>query len=87
MAHKFAILFTTLLVLIAAHDSLYSSKIHVMAQDGVLHMAAKLFQYDPTCETPCNTHSDCVRGWLCQACWNSKKTCNPYVTDALTMGL
>ncbi|XP_055824513.1 metallocarboxypeptidase inhibitor-like [Solanum dulcamara] len=81
MAHNFAILFTTLLVVIAAHNSFYSTKIHVMAQDGVLQIATKLFQedQDPTCGKPCTTMDDCSEGWFCQACWNFRQTCGPFV--------
>nr|6JIC_A Chain A, WCI [Lycium barbarum] len=36
-------------------------------------------QDDPTCGKPCNTMDDCSNGWFCQACWNSRKTCGPFV--------
>ncbi|KAM3337134.1 hypothetical protein P3S68_032834 [Capsicum galapagoense] len=69
MAHKFSILLITLLVVISAHDSFYSSKTHVMAQE----------DQDPTCGKPCSTHDDCSNGSFCQACWNSRGTCGPFV--------
>ncbi|XP_060171945.1 metallocarboxypeptidase inhibitor-like [Lycium barbarum] len=86
LSHKFAILFTALLVVIASH-SFYSTKIHVMAQEDVVQIATKLFQDDPTCGKPCNTMDDCSNGWFCQACWNSRKTCGPFVGDAIAMGM
>ncbi|KAJ8562258.1 hypothetical protein K7X08_011549 [Anisodus acutangulus] len=77
LSHKLAILLTTLLVVIAAH---------VMAQEDVLPIPTKLFQDDPTCGKPCNTMDDCSGGWFCQACWNFRKTCGPFVGDAIAMG-
>nr|NP_001275048.1 metallocarboxypeptidase inhibitor IIa precursor [Solanum tuberosum]AAC95130.1 metallocarboxypeptidase inhibitor IIa precursor [Solanum tuberosum] len=90
MAQKLTILFTILLVVIAAHDnSFYSTKIHVMAQDVVLPTVTKLFQQhaDPICNKPCKTHDDCSGAWFCQACWNSARTCGPYVGGAMAIGL
>ncbi|KAK6783755.1 hypothetical protein RDI58_017209 [Solanum bulbocastanum] len=54
MAQKLTILFTILLVVIAAQDnSFYSTKSHVMAQDVVLPTVTKLFQQnDPFCNKP-----------------------------------
>ncbi|XP_060171946.1 metallocarboxypeptidase inhibitor-like [Lycium barbarum] len=85
-SHTLAIIFTALLVVIAAH-SFCSAKIHVMAQEDVLPIAKKLFQDDPTCGKPCNTMDDCSNGWFCQACWNFRKTCGPFVGDAIAMGM
>ncbi|XP_009595407.1 metallocarboxypeptidase inhibitor-like [Nicotiana tomentosiformis] len=84
MAGKLAILFTTLLVLIAAQN--------VMAQrdlpkpKDVLPFAAKLFQ-DPTCGKTCETHDDCSASMLCSACWNFSKTCGQYVGRAAAIGI
>ncbi|WMV36570.1 hypothetical protein MTR67_029955 [Solanum verrucosum] len=69
MAQKLVILFTTLLVVMAAHNSLYSTKIHVMAQE----------DQDPICGKPCTTHDDCSDASFCQACWNFRQTCGPFV--------
>ncbi|WMV36572.1 hypothetical protein MTR67_029957 [Solanum verrucosum] len=64
MAQKLTILFTFLLVVIAAHDnSFYSTKIHVMAQGVVLAMVNE----DPICNKPCKTHDDCSGALFCQA--------------------
>ncbi|XP_015081685.1 metallocarboxypeptidase inhibitor-like [Solanum pennellii] len=81
MAQKLVILFTTLLVVMAAHNSLYSTKVHVMAQEDIQQIARKLLQedQDPVCGKPCNTHDDCSDAWLCQACWNFRQTCGPFV--------
>ncbi|KAG5594016.1 hypothetical protein H5410_035248 [Solanum commersonii] len=90
MAQKLTILFTILLVVIAAHDnSFYSTKIHVMAQDVVLPTVTKLFQQDadPICNKPCKTHDDCSGAWFCQACWRAAGTCGPYVGGAMAIGL
>nr|AIR08537.1 metallocarboxypeptidase inhibitor-like protein [Solanum habrochaites] len=76
MAQKFASLFTILLVAIVAHDnSFYSTKIHVMAQDAVL---PNLFQVDPVCDKPCNTHDDCSGALYCEACRRAVGSCGPW---------
>lgn len=59
-----------------------------MAQEDVLtNMATKLLQNDPTCGKSCNTMADCSEGWFCQACWNTPKTCGPFVRDAMAMAM
>lgn len=52
-----------------------------MAQEDVLQIATKLFQedQDPTCGKPCSRMDDCSEGWFCQACWNFRETCGPFV--------
>nr|BAJ25782.1 putative metallocarboxypeptidase inhibitor precursor [Nicotiana tabacum] len=88
LSYKLVIIFTALLVVIAA----CSTKIHVMAlrdlPKDVLPIATKLFQeqYDATCGKPCNTRDDCSSGWLCSECYNFSKTCGPLVGDAI-MGM
>ncbi|KAG5594019.1 hypothetical protein H5410_035251 [Solanum commersonii] len=75
MAQKLTILFTILLVVIAAHDnSFYSTKIHVMAQGVVLAMVNE----DPICNKPCKTHDDCSGALFCQACRRAAGTCGPW---------
>ncbi|CAN4113119.1 unnamed protein product [Withania somnifera] len=69
MAYKLAIIFITLLVVFTAHNSFSSTKVHVMAQE----------DQDPTCGKPCNSHDDCSSASFCQACWNSRGTCGPFV--------
>ncbi|XP_015169937.1 metallocarboxypeptidase inhibitor-like [Solanum tuberosum] len=74
MAQKLTILFTILLMVIAAHDnSFHSTKIHVMAQD-----VTKLFQEDPICNKPCKTHDDCSGALFCEACRRAAGTCGPW---------
>ncbi|XP_015080721.1 metallocarboxypeptidase inhibitor [Solanum pennellii] len=77
MAQKFTILFTILLVVIAAQD--------VMAQDATV---MKLFQqYDPVCNKPCSTQDDCSGGTFCEACWRFAGTCGPYVGRDMAIGV
>lgn len=52
-----------------------------MAQEDIQQIARKLLQedQDPVCGKPCTTHDDCSEAWLCQACWNFRQTCGPFV--------
>ncbi|KAG5594018.1 hypothetical protein H5410_035250 [Solanum commersonii] len=71
----------------ATHDNrFYFTKIHVMAQNDVLPMVAKLIYPfdDPFCYKPCKRDADCSGGSYCNGCL-PHVGCGPYFEDAMAM--